>query len=98
MLPMRYSYNIKDDYDPKRGRTISVPQLASIIKRDVEYGKWNQYNGGDEKHSANCNYTSGNFQYHEKLYIFGTPKEFQQLEKLIKEFISVVPRIFPETA
>lgn len=37
---MRYSYNIKDDYDPKRGRTISVPQLASIIKRDVEYGKW----------------------------------------------------------
>lgn len=94
---MRYSYGIKEGYDPKRGRTISIPQLASIIKRDVEYGKWNNYHGGVEgKSAANCSYSTGNFTYHEKLYVYGTEKEFQQLEKLIREFIEVTPRVFTD--
>jgi len=94
---MRYSYGIKEGYDPKRGRTISVPQLASIIKRDVEYGKWNKYEGGLEgKSAASCSYSNGNFQYHEKLYIYGTEKEFTHLEQLIRGILRVIPRQFPK--
>lgn len=92
---MRYSYGTNDSYNPRRGRTISVPQLASIIKRDVEYGKWNKYEGGKEDTStASCKYHKKGFIYHERLFIYGTAKEFQQLEKLIQDFIEVIPRKF----
>lgn len=90
---MRYSYGTNDSYNPRRGRTISVPQLASIIKRDVEYGKWNKYEGGKEDTStASCKYHKKGFIYHERLFIYGTKKEFKKLENIIKNFIEVNPR------
>ena len=90
---MRYYYGTDDSYHNGRGRTVTAKQLASIIKRDVDYGKWNLYYGGRENSvSAFCRYRRGGFVYHERLYIYGTQKEFQKLESLIKDIIEVVPR------
>jgi len=94
---MRYSYGVNDSFNPKRGRTISVPQLASLIKRDVGFGKWNNYHGGVEDNSAaSCSYKANSFVFHERLFIYGTEREFKELEKIISEFIKVTPRVFTD--
>jgi len=92
---MRYIYGTNDSYTTTRGTTVTAKQLASIIKRDVDYGKWNIYEGGEtNSRTAVCRYKRNGFIYHEHLMIFGNKKEFQQLETLIKEFIKVIPRKF----
>ena len=92
---MRYSYGTNDSYSETRGRTITAKQLASIIKRDVGYGKWNVYDGGRTNSvTASCRYSRRGFVYHNRLFIYGTKKEFQVLEKLISKIkdIEVIPR------
>lgn len=89
---MKYYYGTLDKFIEEKGRTVTAKQLASIIKRDVDYGKWNIFNGGQKDTSANCSYTKGNFTHHEKLYVTGSNKEFQELENLIQTFIEVIPR------
>ena len=92
---MRYSYGTNDSYNSNRGRTITVKQLASLIKRDVGFGKWNVYEGGREDSStASCKYSRRGFIYHERLFIYGTEKEFKHLEQLIRPIIEVIPRVF----
>ena len=91
---MRYSYGTNDSFT-NGSRTASVKQLASIIKRDVDYGKWNIYEGGEtHNYTAKCRYKRNGFIYHEHLLICGTKREFKELEKLIAPFIEVVPRRF----
>lgn len=90
---MKYHYGTDDSCFNGRSRTCSATQLASIIKRDVEAGKWNKYWGGvTNSWTAHCEYYRRGFQYHERLYIYGNRNEFEKLESLIKEFIEVIPR------
>lgn len=91
---MRYKYEITNHKTKFRGKTVTPTQLAKIIKRDVECGRWNTYDGGSNTTTAHCRYQGKTFTYHEKLLIYGTKKEFQQLEKLIDNFIYVEPRTF----
>ena len=91
---MRYSYGTNDSYTTN-SRSVSVPQLASIIKRDVEYGKWNIYEGGRENSvTAHCRYQKKGFAFHSHLLIYGKKEEFKRLEKLIQDYIKVIPRKF----
>ena len=90
---MRYKYGTNDSYSGFRGRTVTPTELASIIKRDVDYGKWNIYEGGkQDSTTAHCKYQTEHFTYHERILIYGTKKEFKELEKLIDDFIFVNPR------
>ncbi len=92
---MRYYYGTNDSYYPGNGRTVTAKQLASIIKRDVDYGKWNIYEGGKENtRSAHCRYKRNGFIYHEQLMIFGKQSEFKELESLLEGIIEVIPREF----
>ena len=92
---MRYYYGTNDSYHNGDGRTVTAKQLASIIKRDVDYGKWNKYEGGKENtRTAHCRYMRKGFVYHSQLMIFGKQSEFEELEKLITPFIDVTPRQF----
>lgn len=92
---MRYYYGTNDSYHEGRGRTATAKQIASIIKRDVDYGKWNIYEGGEtNSRTAKCRYKRNGFIYHSHLLIFGTEKEFKELESIIKSFIEVIPRKF----
>ena len=91
---MRYLYGTSDSHPNHRGRTATAKQIASLIKRDVSYGKWNLYDGGRENSwTASCRYSKRGFVYHERLFIYGTQREFQQLEKLLQKVeIEVIPR------
>ena len=89
---MKYYYGTLDKFIEEKGRTVTAKQLASIIKRDVDVGKWNIFNGGKQNTSADCSYKKGNFTHHEHLFITGEPKEFKALEKLIQPIIKVIPR------
>ena len=90
---MRYIYGTNDSYTETHGTTVTAKQLASIIKKDVEYGKWNLYEGGKSGSStAHCRYQRNGFVYHSHLLIYGSEAEFKQLESLISEFIEVKPR------
>ena len=91
---MRYSYGTNDSFT-NGSRTASVKQLASIIKRDVEVGKWNKYDGGKvNTRTAVCRYSKKGFIFHNHLLIYGKEEEFKRLEELIKDFIDVTPRDF----
>lgn len=92
---MRYVYGTDDSYSTTRGVKCNVSQMASIIQRDVEFGKWNIYEGGETNNrTAHCRYKRNGFVYHGLLLIFGNEKEFKQLEELIKGVIEVIPRKF----
>lgn len=91
---MRYYYGVLDKFIEEKGRTATAKQIASLIKRDVEFGKWNIFNGGKKDTSANCSYIKGNFTYHKHLFITGKAVEFQELEQLIEPIIEVIPRKF----
>lgn len=92
---MRYIYGTNDSYSTTKGKTVTVKQLASIIKKDVDYGKWNKYEGGEvNNRTAHCRYSKKGFVYHSHLLIFGSKAEFKKLEELIKNFIDVTPRKF----
>lgn len=87
---MKYYYGIMSKFVEEKGRTVTAKQLASIIKRDVEVGKWNIFKGGKQETSATCSYEKGSFTYHEKLFITGKEKEIKELEQLIQPIIKVV--------
>ena len=92
---MRYIYGTLENPLNPKGRNVTAKQLASIIKRDVEFGKWNLYTGGDsEKIPAHCQYKRNGFVHHEQLLIYGTQSEFKNLENLLKGIIKVIPRKF----
>lgn len=93
VITMRYYYGTNDSFYEGHGRTATAKQIASIIKRDVEYGKWNVYNGGKEDSTtASCKYQATSFTHHRQLFIKGQEKEFKELENLIKDIIEVKPR------
>lgn len=90
---MRYYYGTNDSFYQGKGRTATAKQIASIIKRDVEYGKWNLYEGGEENCSiASCRYQRKGFIFHRRLFIKGQPREFKELESLLEGVIDVIPR------
>lgn len=92
---MKYKYGTNDSYSNSCGRTATAKQIASIIKRDVEYGKWNKYDGGkQDNYIASCEYSRKGFIHHERLYIYGKRAEFDELEKLIHDVdnLKVIPR------
>ena len=89
---MKYYYGVFDNLIEEKGRTVTAKQLASIIKRDVDVGKWNIFNGRNKNTSADCSYKQGGFTHHEHLFITGKPTEFKELESLIKPIIKVIPR------
>lgn len=90
---MRYYYGTSDSYHEGAGRTASVKQVASIIQRDVEFGKWNIYEGGKQDSTlAKCRYKKNGFIFHSVLIIQGQKKEFKELEKLIQDIVEVIPR------
>lgn len=91
---MRYKYGVNDN-PTESSRTATAKQIASIIKRDVDYGKWNTYKGGNKKHPATVSYENKSFNFHTKMFLFGKESEFKELENLIKDFITVTPRQFP---
>ena len=92
---MKYQYGTTDSYSINNGVTATVTEIASIIRKDVEAGKWNIYNGGmEESSTASCEYSRVGFEYHNRLYLYGTKEEFEQLESLIERFIEVIPRKF----
>lgn len=89
---MKYYYGNVDKFIDNDGKTATAKQIASLIKRDVNYGKWNIFNGGSETSIAEVSYKKGSFTHHEHMFITGRAKEFKELEKLIKPFIEVIPR------
>lgn len=92
---MRYIYGTNDSYTTTKGTTVTAKQLASIIKKDVGFGKWNLYDGGEtNSRTAKCRYSKKGFSYHSHLLIYGDKGEFTLLEALIKDFIEVIPRDF----
>ena len=92
---MRYHYGTNDSYTNGYGTEIGVRKLASIIKNDVEMGKWNIYEGGRANSiTAKCRYKKNGFEYHNYLLIYGTETEIRRLEEIIKNFIKVIPRIY----
>lgn len=96
---MKYKYGTNDSYSNSSGRTATAKQIASLIKRDVEYGKWNKYDGGKEgSYIASCEYYRRGFVHHERLYIYGKRDEFDELEKLIQKIdnLKVIPRKYDD--
>ena len=92
---MRYIYGTDDSYTTVKGTVATARQLATIIKRDVELGNWNLYDGGKSNtRTAKCRYSKKGFSYHSHLLIYGDKGEFALLEALIKDFIEVIPRDF----
>lgn len=91
---MKYIYGVVGKIHETRGTIIKAPALADLIKRDVTLGKWNIYEGGDDKHPAKISYKSKSFEHSEHIFIYGSKNEIQFFESLIKEFIKCVPRTF----
>ena len=89
---MQYKYGVTDKFTNGEGILIKAPQLISLIKRDVQRGKWNIYRGGDKKHTAKISYKGKNWEYGEHIYIIGTQREIQHLENKLKQFLKVIPR------
>ena len=90
---MRYQYGTNDSYPTSKGKTVTPEELATIIKEDVACGKWNIYDRGKQYSiEATCRYHRKGFITHNRLFIYGTKKEFTELEHLIDDFIYVVPR------
>jgi len=92
---MRYIYGTNDSFTTGKGTYCSPVQMANIIKRDVDFGKWNIYEGGETNtRTAHCRYKRNGFIHHQQLLIFGDEREFKELEQLICEIIEVIPRKF----
>ena len=90
---MRYIYGTNDSFSTTKGTIVTAKQLASIIKKDVEFGKWNRYEGGRVNSvTAHCRYKKNGYAFHSHLLIYGSKREFKVLENIIKDFIEVIPR------
>ncbi len=91
---MRYKYGVIDKFLKDDGVVVKAPQLIDLIKRDVKRGKWNLYEGGDDKHNAKVSYKGKSFEYGEHIFIQGSKREIQYFEQQIAKFIKVIPRKF----
>lgn len=87
---MKYNYGVVPDF--RKSMIVRVPQLLSMIERDVKQGKWNTYEGGDDKHCAKISYKGKSFEYGEHIFIQGSPREIQFLEEKLSKIIKVIPR------
>ena len=92
---MKYKYDVVQKFRGD-GVVVKAPQLIDLIKRDVSRGKWNIYEGGDDKHTAKVSYKGNGWEYGEHIFIDGSQREIQFLENKIQEFIKVIPRKFKE--
>ena len=91
---MKYKYGVVGKAIEPKGIIVKVPQFIDMLKRDVKKGKWNIYEGGDNKHPAKISYKGKSFEYGEHIFIYGSEREIKFLEKIISEFIKVIPRKF----
>ena len=91
---MRYKYGVVGKFLGNEGVVVKAPQLIDLIHRDVKRGKWNLYEGGDDKHNAKVSYKGKSFEYGEHIFIQGSEREIRFLEKKIAKFIKVIPRKF----
>lgn len=91
---MKYKYGVVDKFAKNEGVVVKAPQLIDLIRRDVLRGKWNIYEGGDERHNAKISYKGKNFTYGEHIFIVGSKREIQFLESKISQYLKVVPRVF----
>ena len=89
---MQYKYGVIDN--GLDGIIVKAAQLIDLIKRDVNRGKWNVYDGGDNKHTAKISYKGKNWEYGEHIYIRGSENEFKYLEQELSKFMEVNPRQF----
>ena len=89
---MQYKYGVTDKFNGGEGIIVKAPQLIDLIKRDVNQGKWNLYEGGDKSHTAKVSYKGKNWEYGEHLFIIGSKNEIKFLESKIRKFIEVIPR------
>ncbi len=93
---MQYKYGVIDKFLKKDGIVVKAPQLIDLIKRDVSRGKWNIYEGGDDKHSAKISYKGKNWEYGEHIFITGSEREIKFFEEKISSFMKVIPKKFKE--
>lgn len=91
---MKYKYAVTSKVVDKTAIPTTVPELASLIKRDVSVGKWNIYNGGNKENPVKISFQTPNWTYGEHLFIFGSKREIQFLEKLLDDVLPVIPRKF----
>lgn len=91
---MKYKYGVVGKIREPTGIICKAPALIDLLKRDVSQGKWNIYEGGDEKHPAKVSYKGKNWEYTEHIFIYGSEREIRFFESVIKEFMKVVPRVF----
>lgn len=87
---MMYNYGVVPNF--KYAKIVKVPQLVSMIERDVKQGKWNIYDGGDKKHYPRISYKSKSFTYGEHIFIKGSEREIKYLEEKLAKIIEVIPR------
>lgn len=91
---MQYKYGVTGKFTKGEGIIVKAPQLIDLIRRDVNRGKWNLYEGGDEKHAAKISYKGKGFTYGEHIFIIGSKREIQFFEEKISKFMKVIPRKF----
>lgn len=90
---MKYNYGV---VDKPEGRIIKAPALIDLLKRDVQQGKWNIYEGGtDGENTAKISYKGNGWEYGEHIFIKGSKRELRFFESKIREFMEVIPRVFP---
>ena len=91
---MKYYYGVIPKFDKKKGIVVKAPQLIDLIRRDVKKGKWNIYEGGDDKHPAKISYKNQKWEYGEHIFITGSEREIKFFEEKISDFIKVIPKKF----
>ena len=91
---MRYKYGVINKVLNHDCTIVRAPALADIIKRDVNVGKWNIYEGGDKEHAVQVSFKGSSWVHSEHMFIWGSESEIKHLEQLISGFIKVIPRKF----
>lgn len=91
---MQYKYGVVGKLKCNGGTFIKVPALVSLLKKEISQGKWNIYEGGDSRHPAKISFKGKSFEYGEHMFIYGSQREFEFFEKIIEDFIKVIPRKF----
>ncbi len=94
---MKFYYGTNDSLFMGRKESISVEGLVEIIKKDVEDGKWNVYDGGRVNSvTATCRWSERARVTNDRLFIEGSRNEIQSLEKQLDGVLTVIPREYTE--
>jgi hypothetical protein len=91
---MKYKYGVVGKSTCKDGIIVKAPALISLLKKEVDSGKWNIYEGGDDNHPAKISFKGKSFEYGEHMFVYGSEREIRFFEEAISKFIKVIPRVF----